>query len=530
MTDRIRSSGIRNQIINATVEHKFLALLLLLFLAKGVLVTYAHAPFSGHDEVMHYAYLEYVATEGRLPVIPVIAEWQEAERSNQAYPYDMAPDKLWAYCRYTTSDWNVGCDGRTDPTRNVYWPPEQANYLSGWVYTANHPPLYYLYMTPFYWLTDTFSIETQLYVFRLATLPFGLLTVLFAFLTVRTLFPRDRFLAMTVPAFVAFQPQISYEAGMLNNDAAAIMFTSATIWLLVQGLKRGFPIGNVALIGFCFGLAALSKNTALTVGLTIAVAMVLGLGVRSWRAWLPRGAIVGGIAGLLVAPWFFYMYRTYGDFTALGRVSDLQYWNYSDGLSPTIWSQLTDRAFFWLRWRETWGEFGWRYIPLGRQGQWSGSPADSGEWPLLRILMWLTMLAAVGVAVWSIRLYLASRRAGRDPGALAGTKPVFALERWQVVGVLMMGVTCLTGYLAVLQFGVSFSLTQARYYFTAIVPAAVLLMLGYRALLPRRWLPYGQLAIFVSLVFLNVLIYSAYVIPFWGSAFKLYRDIDPFYR
>ncbi len=526
MSDRTTSSGIRSQILNATIEHKFLAVLLLLFLAKGVLVTFAHAPFSGHDEVMHYAYLEYVAQDGRLPVIPVIAEWQEADRNNDDYPYDMAPDKLWAYCRYTTGDWNVGCDGRADPVRNIYWPPERANYLSGWVYTANHPPLYYLYMTPFYWLTEGLSIETQLYVFRLATLPLGLLTVLFAFLTVRTLFPRDRFLAMTVPAVVAFQPQISYEAAMLNNDAAAIMFTSAVVYLLAQGLKHGFPIGNVALTGFCFGLAVLSKNTALTVALTIAFATVLGLGIRNWRGWLPRGAIAGGIAGLLVAPWFLYMFRTYGDFTALNRVSDLQYWNYSDGLSPTIWSQLTDRDFLWLRWRETWGEFGWRLIPIGRP-----ATADvPGDWPILRLLMWAALIGTIGIAVWAIRFHLANRRLRDDPGDEATTESVFALERWQVVGVLTMGITCITAYYAILQFGVSFSLTQARYYFTAIVPAAILIMLGYRALMPQRWLPYGRLAVFVSLVMLNVIIYTAYVLPYWGSAFKLYRDIDSFYR
>ncbi len=528
MPNHTRISGFRRRIVNATLEEKFLFLLLVLFLAKGVLVTFVHEPFSGHDEVMHYAYLEYVATDGRLPVIPVIAEWQEANRQNRPYPYDMAPDKLWEYCRYTTGDWNVGCDGRDDPVRNIYWPPEGANYLSGWVYTANHPPLYYLSMTPVYWLTDDLSLEGQLYAFRLATLPFGLLTVLFAFLTVRTLFPRDRFLAMTVPAFVAFQPQISYEAAMLNNDAAAITFTTATIYLLVRGLRSGFPIGNVALTGFCFGLAVLSKNTALTVALTIAFAMVLGLGIRNWRAWLPKGAIAGGVAGLMVWPWFLYMYRTYGDFTALDRVSDLQYWNYSDGLSPTIWSQLTDQGFFWLRWRETWGEFGWRLIPLGRQSL-PGQP-ESGEWPLLRILMWLTLIGTIGVAVWAIRLYLAERR--HKDAVVPGSQgeSVFALERWQVVGVLTMGVTCIAAYLAILQFGVSFSLTQARYYFTAIVPAAILLMLGYRALLPRHWLPYGRAAIFIGLVVLNVVIYSAYVLPFWGSAFRLYQEIDAFYR
>jgi len=514
-------AGLRGRIAAANTVQKFIALLLILFVAKGIVITFVHEPFSGHDEVMHYAYLEYVATEHRVPVIPVIGEWQEAERENRDYPYDMAPDKLWEYCRYTTGDWNVGCDGRSSPVRVIYWPPENANYLSGWVYTANHPPVYYLYLTPLYWLMDGQSLETQLYAFRLASIPLGLVTVLLAYLTIRTLFPRDRFLAMTVPTFVAFQPQVSYEAAMLNNDILAIAFASAVIYLLVRGLKHGFGYGNVALTGFCFGMAVLSKNTSLVFGLTIAVAMILGLGVRNWREWIPKGALAGGVAGMLIWPWFLYMHRTYGDFTALDRVSDLQYWNYSDGARPTIWSQLSDRDFFWLRWRETWGEFGWRLIPLGR---W---PDD---WLLLDIIFYFTLAGTLGIAVWAVRLYLTARSAARDDPALGTADPVLALERWQVVGVLTMGVTCLVSYYAILQFGVSFSLTQARYYFTAIVPAAILLMLGFRALIPRRWLVYGQLAVFVSLVVLTVIIYTAFVVPYWAVAFRSMSEINPFYR
>jgi 4-amino-4-deoxy-L-arabinose transferase-like glycosyltransferase len=518
LTDRIATAGVRGRIRHAMIEQKFLAVLLILFVAKGVLITYVHEPFSGHDEVMHYAYLQYVAEDQRIPVIPDLGEWQADDERGIEDNYDRAPDYLWPYCQFVTQDWNIDCKQHENPT----WKANLGGEFlpMGWVYTANHPPLYYLYMTPFYWLTDSLSIETQLTVFRLATLPFGLLTVLFAYLTARTLVPRDRFLAMTVPAFVAFQPQISYEAAMLNNDAAAIAFTSAVVYLLVRGLKSGFPIGTVALTGFCFGLAALSKNTSLTAGLTIAVAMILGLGLRNWRAWVPRGAIAGGVAALMVAPWFLYMYSTYGDLTALGRVSDLQWWNYSGGTTPTIWSQLTDQDFLWLRWRETWGEFGWRLIWLG----------TIGNWPLLRALMWVAMIGAAGVAVWAIRFYRASRRVGDDAGVAPATESVFLLERWQVVGVLTMGVTCITTYYAILQFGVTFSLTQARYYFTAIVPAAILLMLGYRALIPRRWLPYGRLVIFVSLVILNVVIYSAWVLPYWASAFTFYPNIDPFYR
>jgi hypothetical protein len=78
-----------------------------------------------------------------------------------------------------------------------------------------------------------------------------------------------------------------------------------------------------------------------------------------------------------------------------------------------------------------------------------------------------------------------------------------------------MGVTCFLAYLAILQFGTTFSLTQARYYFPAIVPAAILFALGWRSILPERWLRPAQAVFFSAVVLLNVVIYTAYVIPYW---------------
>ena len=511
----------------ATVEHKFLVLLLVLFVAKGVAITFVHAPYTGHDEVAHYAYLQVVADEHRVPTLPDLQEWRAFYDREGEPGHDRMPPEFWAYCRFTTLDWDPGCKGVDRKPSAVYAMSLGGLYFpTGWIYTANHPPLYYLVMTPLYWLTDGLSIEGQLYALRLAALPFGLMTVLFAFLTVRTLFPRDRFLAMTVPALVAFQPQISYEAAMLNNDILAIAFTSAVIWLLVKGLKTGFPIRTVVLIGFCYGLAVLSKNTSLTTGGIVAFAMIFGLGLRNWRQWLPKGALAAGVTALMIWPWYLFMHRTYGDFTGLGRIRELQYWNYQSGNLPTIWSQLTSQRFFWARWRETWGEFGWRLIPLG----------EVGSWPLLRALLWITIVAMFGIAVWAIRFHRVNRAMLRAAGEVEArsiaqrAESIFVLERWQMVGVLTMGVTCMLAYAAILQFGTTFSLTQARYYFPAIVPAAILAMLGLRSLTPRRWLSYGQVGVFASLVVLTVIIYSGYVIPYWSTADQLYVEIDPFFR
>ncbi|HEV2067914.1 MAG TPA: hypothetical protein VGR08_13880 [Thermomicrobiales bacterium] len=510
---------------DATLEQRFLAVLLMLFLVKGVIIAFVHPPFSGHDEVAHYAYLQFVADDKRLPVIPDVEEWRaQRELTGDNETHDRIPAELWPYCRFVTKDWSPGCLGDDRQTRAVYAisMPTMGLFPSGWVYTSNHPPLYYLIMTPLFWLTDDASPEAQLYALRLAALPFGLLTVLFAYLTVRTLFPRDRFLAMMVPAFVAFQPQISYEAAMLNNDIVAIAFTSAVIYLLTVGLRHRFPLRICLMIGFCFGLAMLAKNTSAISGAIIALAMVLGLGVRAWREWLPKGVLTAGIAALMVWPWFLYMYRTYGDFTALGRIRDLQYWNYIEGPPPSIWDQLASRRFVWGRWHETWGQFGWRLIPLSSD--------------LARILLWVTMIGAVGLSIWALRFWQVQQPILQedDPTVAASLRSraesVFDLERWQVVGIVLMGVTCILSYYAILQFGTTFSLTQARYFFPAIVPAAILLMLGFRSLFPRPWLPYVQTVLFIGMVALTVVIYSGYVIPYWQSAGMAYREMDPFFR
>ncbi len=505
-----RSERIARAIRTSSIPQRFLALLLVIFLFKGIIVSLVFPPYTGHDEVTHYAYLRIVAEEGRVPLIPDPVEFdREYSRDEEYDDWDMIPDEFYQYSEYVTSDW---WSGYAEPVRAVTY---QGMYLpSGWVYTGNHPPLFYLLMTPVFWLLQDTSIETQLYVFRMATIPFGMLTVLFAYLTVRTIFPRDRFLAMTVPAFVAFQPQIAYESAMLNNDILAIMFTSAVIWMIVVGLRRRFPIWNCLLIGLFFGLAMLSKSTSVTSAALIAFAMVFGLGLRNIREWLPKGFLAAGIAGLLVWPWLFYMWSTYGDLSALGRIETLQWWNYGGGEGRSIWSMLSAPDFFWERWRETWGAFGWRLIQL-----------DTKDPTLLRVLLWVTLFATIGLAVYALRFLREQRaidaagEAGEDIGYIRHrADETLAIMPWQVTAVVTMGITCVLAYYAILQFGTTFSLTQARYYFPAIVPAAILFMLGVRSWFPRTWLPYVGAVTFLGLVGLNLLIYTAYVIPYWNQS------------
>ncbi len=490
------------------VQHRLLMLLLVIFLGKGIVTTYVFPPFTGHDEVAHYAYLQMFAEQGQIPQIPDLEEWREAyARPGYEPNFDRMPEALYfRYAQYSTPDWFPGF--HTVVYAVTF---EGEPFPSGWIYTGNHPPLYYLLMTPVYRLLQDQTVEDQLHALRLAAIPLGMITVVLAYHTVRTIFPRDRFLATTVPVFVAFQPQISYEAAMLNNDILAIACTSAVIYLVTVGLRRRFPVRNCLLIGFFFGLALLSKSTSATSAAIIAPAMVLGLGWRNVREWLPKGVLTAGVTGVLILPWFIYMWSTYGDLSALSRIQALQWWNYAGGEGRSITSMLTDRHFFWERWQETWGGFGWRLIQLDTE--------------LLRALFWPTLFATVGLAVYALRFLRVQRAlsaaeaAGEDVEEIRHhADPTLAIRPWQVIALLTMGVACVVSYYAILQFGTTFSLTQARYYFPAIVPAAILLMLGLRSWFPRRLLPAVEASVVVGVVMLNVVIFTAYVIPYWNQA------------
>ena len=223
--------------------------------------------------------------------------------------------------------------------------------------------------------------------------------------------------------------------------------------------------------------------------------MIAGIGWRRVREWVGKGALVAAIAGAIVAPWFVFLWRTYGNLSGLEQIAQIQWWNYYGVSKPSIADLLFNRGFAAMRFRETWGEFGWRDIPLSTGLLWAiGAP--------------------LVVALGGLVQYAATTR----PGPLSPfADPVVHPARWQFVALGVMAATVAIAYFAVVQFGTRFQLTQARYYFPAVNAAALLLMLGLRSVTPRSAHAYGQGAVFASLVLLNVLIFTQYVIPHYRA-------------
>jgi hypothetical protein len=83
--------------------------------------------------------------------------------------------------------------------------------------------------------------------------------------------------------------------------------------------------------------------------------------------------------------------------------------------------------------------------------------------------------------------------------------------------VVLLILTVLVAYLAVIQFGTSFALAQARYYFSIATAAALLILIGWRTIVPLRHRSMVQGCIVAGLVLLNLYVMVAYVLPFTST-------------
>jgi len=387
-----------------------LGLLLLTYLALGVLFAVRTPAWQAPDEPAHVNYIRQLVA-GQLPVIAP-GDWDQAYLG-EIVGAEFAP--AYPVAGLTYEDWQ--------------------------------PPLYYLLQAPVYVLSNG-----ALTAMRLLSVALGAGVVALAWVAGRAVFGRAA-PALAVAAFVAFLPQHLAILASVNNDSLAELLIAAALALLFVPWPERPPRRRLLALGLLLGAGFLTKGTAYL----LAPVVALFLAARYWRQWRPLAralALVFAPAILLGLLWWGRNAAVYGGLDVLARGAHdavvvgqprTAEWVAQYGLGGTA------ARFVRTTFNSFWGQFGWMAAPLP---DWMYGP-----------LLALALMALIGLLLAAVRRpsSVLAREADHRPQATGH-------RRRQV---LVLALTFLLTLGLHVTYNLTFVQHQGRYLFPALIPIAV---------------------------------------------------------
>jgi 4-amino-4-deoxy-L-arabinose transferase-like glycosyltransferase len=318
-----------------------------------------------------------------------------------------------------------------------------------------------------------------LYLARGLSLAFGVVLLASVYGLSREVAPNRPQIATLATLVVALNPQVLFLSGIVSNDVAAAATGGLTLWCMARLMRRNRPAtGPAWATGIAFGLAALSKTSALALALPLAAGWIWMWFARPdhRRDLIRAGLAIGLSAGVVAGWWYARSWVLYG--TPLGLNAHFQMpWALPAGAPQPAPTATWLEVFYSL-----WAAFGWGNIKFPG---WAYLPA-------------FAMVAATGVGL--VLLSVRHRRAAREVHASAAITVVLALT---VLGVA----AALAGWMQRVR------APHGRLLFPALAALSLLLVIGWRAL-PRGvgWTGIGYLAV-LALASPVFLIRPAYARP-----------------
>ncbi|MFD7077453.1 phospholipid carrier-dependent glycosyltransferase [Nocardioides sp. NPDC059952] len=230
------------------------------------------------------------------------------------------------------------------------------------IWTANHPPLYYLISLPFVAAAEALDAPQVMVVgMRLVNAVGSALCVLLVGLIAFEVTRRAAvaFLATGISASCAV---LVSAGGHIANDGVAVAASSLTLLATIRILNRGLSPGRLTLVALAGAAAAGAKApgvlTVVLCGAAIAVALLLRDHTRRGvvRA-LAASAVATGVPALATGWFYVRNIVLYGDPTATAALLD----KFDREPNGTWWQIVTDGSL-WVDWYER------LWVPLLAEG------------------------------------------------------------------------------------------------------------------------------------------------------------------
>lgn len=288
------------------------------------------------------------------------------------------------------------------------------------------------------------GLPLLVHVLRVLSAVFSTLAVWWTYLAARHVRPNDETFALLTAALLAFIPEVTFNAGLVYNDTAALAGAAATLYILSRCERSGWTTWRWVMVGAVFAVGLMFKLSLLALGPAVALLWLVDAirGASLKRGMLNALALAGPV--LLFTGWWFWRNKIlYGDWTANAVI--IQMWGTPP--SRSAWFYLRDLL------RDPLGRFG--------TGEWASFPGWA-YWAA-------NALAGLSLAstVWAGGRWLVQARARIDK-----------LSTWPLW--VMHGLTISVVLASVLSYAIQVvGFAQTRYLFPGYPSLALLLVAGF---------------------------------------------------
>jgi hypothetical protein len=297
---------------------------LTLLLAVGALQSLAWSiavpPFQGPDESTHFAYIQYLAENGRMPSTTrggASTEESEALRWLNLRPLT---GNLGARPAWTAADLQAFREIERHEAKGSRGNGAGENPL------GKNPPLYYAAMAIPYRVFLWLPLLKRLFVMRLFNALCFLATIALTWMIAGEVFGRVRWKQTLATGVVALQAQLSFMSAVINADNLLIAVTTAFLLAALRLVKYGPSTRRVLSASAIAAAAVLTHGRGLVTLPVLAVALGISWIVfrPSARDTLARGAMAAGTVGAAFLAYLLLGRASGGRALYGGQVGELQ--------------------------------------------------------------------------------------------------------------------------------------------------------------------------------------------------------------
>lgn len=289
----------------ATVRRLGIVMVVVIFLALGLIYIWAIPLFEAPDENWHYQYVRFLAEERRLPTLDDLRNTAKMREAHQAPLYHLVGAVLTGWIRVD----NLEASYHLNPHASIG--------VAGGVGNKNvflHRPS----EKGIPWRGITLAVL----ILRLESLAAGVCCVLATYGIAKLAFPHRHYLALGAASLTAFNPQFVFLSSYANNDILVTSLCALGLLGAVWVAQEGISPKRTAMLGIVAALASLAKLTGLVllpVGL-YAIALAVAP-KKDWRGFLRYAAIFLVCAAVVAGWWYLHNLMVFGEPLSLSFTS-----------------------------------------------------------------------------------------------------------------------------------------------------------------------------------------------------------------